>query len=53
MNGGSKREQAPMTQTMKLAAYLVTGDRKLRAIGVFQGVKILSPRASLTALEGR
>lgn len=33
------------------ADYLVTGDRKLRAVGAFQGVTILSPREFLTALE--
>lgn len=26
------------------AAYLVTGDRRLRAVGAFQGVTLLSPR---------
>lgn len=29
------------------ASYLVTGDRKLRAVGTFQGVTILSPREFL------
>ena len=33
------------------ATYLVTGDRKLRAVGNFQDVIILSPREFLTALE--
>ncbi|MCC7021329.1 MAG: hypothetical protein IT338_00795 [Thermomicrobiales bacterium] len=33
------------------ASYLVTGDRKLRAVGAFRGVAILSPREFLTRLE--
>jgi uncharacterized protein len=33
------------------ASYLVTGDRKLRAVGTFQGVTILSPREFLAVLE--
>ena len=33
------------------ASYLVTGDRKLRAVGVFQGVTILTPREFLDRLE--
>lgn len=32
------------------ATYLVTGDRKLRAVGTFQSVTILSPRAFLDRL---
>jgi len=32
------------------ASYLVTGDRKLRAVGAFQGVTILSPREFLARL---
>lgn len=32
------------------AAYLVTGDRRLRAVGAFQGVAILSPREFLERL---
>jgi putative PIN family toxin of toxin-antitoxin system len=31
--------------------YLVTGDRRLRAIGAFRGVALLSPREFLTRLE--
>jgi predicted nucleic acid-binding protein len=34
------------------ATYLVTGDRKLRAVGNFRGVTILSPREFLATLEG-
>jgi putative PIN family toxin of toxin-antitoxin system len=33
------------------AQYLVTGDRVLQGIGLYQGVTILSPRQFLTALE--
>lgn len=33
------------------ATYLVTGDRKLRAVGAFHGVTILSPRAFLDRLS--
>jgi putative PIN family toxin of toxin-antitoxin system len=33
------------------AAYLVTGDRKLRAVGTFQGVVMLSPREFLERLS--
>lgn len=33
------------------ATYLVTGDRKLRAVGTFQGVTILSPREFLDQLS--
>jgi predicted nucleic acid-binding protein len=32
-------------------SYLVTGDRKLRAIADFQGVTILNPREFLARLE--
>jgi putative PIN family toxin of toxin-antitoxin system len=32
------------------AAYLVTGDRKLRAIGAFQGISIRAPREFLTLI---
>ena len=32
------------------ASYLVTGDRKLRAVGTFQGIIILSPREFLARL---
>lgn len=32
------------------ATHLVTGDRKLRAVGAFQGITILSPRAFLDRL---
>jgi putative PIN family toxin of toxin-antitoxin system len=32
------------------ADYLVTGDRQLRAVGTFQGVTMLSPRAFLDRL---
>lgn len=33
------------------ATYLVTGDRKLRAVGIFQDVTILSPREFLDRLS--
>lgn len=40
------------TAVASKATCLVTGDRKLRAVGNFQGVTILSPREFLTVLEG-
>jgi putative PIN family toxin of toxin-antitoxin system len=39
------------TAVASRATYLVTGDRKLRAIGAFRGVALLSPREFLTRLE--
>ena len=39
------------TAVASKATFLVTGDRKLRAVGNFQGVTILSPREFLTVLE--
>ncbi len=31
--------------------YLVTGDKKLLAIGTFQGIDLITPRAFLSILE--
>lgn len=39
------------TAVASKANYLVTGDRKLRAVGIFQDVTILSPREFLAVLE--
>ena len=33
------------------ASYLVTGDRKLQAVGAYRGVTILSPREFMTILN--
>lgn len=39
------------TAVASRASYLVTGDRKLRAVGTYQDIALLSPREFLSALE--
>ncbi len=39
------------TAVSAAADYLVTGDRKLRALGSFQGVRIVTPREFLDLLD--
>jgi predicted nucleic acid-binding protein len=33
------------------AEYLVTGDKQLQQLGIYQGVRVISPRAFLDLLE--
>jgi predicted nucleic acid-binding protein len=40
------------TAVASRSTFLVTGDRKLRAVGIFQCVTIPSPREFLVVLEG-
>jgi putative PIN family toxin of toxin-antitoxin system len=35
------------------ADYIISGDRHLRRLGIFEGIEILSPRAYLTRVETR